>query len=37
MTQVNLARAERALDNPAALVLVGLGMILAISFFLLGA
>ena len=37
MTQSVLARAERALDNPTALVLVGLGMALAIAFFRLGA
>jgi hypothetical protein len=37
MTYSNLARAERALDNPAAIVLAGLVVILAISFSLLGA
>ena len=37
MTHSILARAERALDNPTALVLVGLGMALAIAFFRRGA
>jgi hypothetical protein len=37
MTYSNIARVERALDNPAAVILAGLTVVLAISFFLLGA
>jgi hypothetical protein len=37
MTQVNLSRVERALENPAAVLMVALGALLAVAFFLLGA
>jgi hypothetical protein len=37
MTHSMLARAERALDKSAAFVLAGLGVVLAVSFSLLGA
>lgn len=37
MTHSILARAERALDIPAVLALVGLGIALSVAFFRLGA
>jgi hypothetical protein len=37
MSNSKLARAERALDKSAAVVLAGLGIVLAVSFSLLGA
>jgi hypothetical protein len=37
MTQVNLARVERALEKPAAVMMLALGIVIAVAFTLLGA
>jgi hypothetical protein len=37
MTQVNLSRVERALEKPAAVMMLTLGVLLAVAFVLLGA
>jgi hypothetical protein len=37
MTQLNLARIERAIERPAIALMLGLGAILAVAFAFLGA
>jgi hypothetical protein len=37
MTQVNLSRVERALEKPAAALMLALGVVIAVAFTLLGA
>jgi hypothetical protein len=36
MTQLNLARMERAIERPAAALMLGLGLLLTVAFALLG-
>jgi hypothetical protein len=37
MTQVNLSRVERALEKPAAVLMLAMGVVLAVAFTLLSA